>query len=71
MTRSEPLGLGLVGCGGFGRFALAAVVDLPGVEVRAVTDVDPDRAAAVAAAFGAPASSRKWKACSLSRRWTW
>ena len=53
MTRSELLGLGVVGCGGFGRFALASVVDLPGVEVRAVTDVDPDRAASVAAAFGA------------------
>jgi predicted dehydrogenase len=45
--------LGLVGCGGFGRFALGAVVDLSGIDVRAVTDVDPDRAAAVAAAFGA------------------
>jgi predicted dehydrogenase len=53
MTRSELLGLGVVGCGGFGRFALACVVDLPGVEVRAVTDVDPDRAASVAAEFGA------------------
>ena len=53
MTASKPLGLGLVGCGGFGRFALAAVADLPGVEVRAVTDVDPDRAGAVAAEFGA------------------
>jgi predicted dehydrogenase len=53
VTLSEPLGLGLVGCGGFGRFALAAVADLPGIDVRAVTDVDPDRAAAVAATFGA------------------
>ena len=52
MMRAELFGLGLVGCGGFGRFALAAVVDLAGVEVRAVTDVDPDRAAAVAATFG-------------------
>jgi predicted dehydrogenase len=53
VTVSEPLGLGLVGCGRFGRFALGAVVDLPGIDVRAVTDVDSGRAAAVAAVFGA------------------
>jgi predicted dehydrogenase len=53
MTVSKPLGLGLVGCGGFGRFVLAAVADVPGVDVRAVTDVDPDRAVAVAAGSGA------------------
>jgi hypothetical protein len=28
MTVAIPLGLGLEGCGGFGRFALAAIVDL-------------------------------------------
>jgi predicted dehydrogenase len=53
MTASQPLGVGLVGCGGFGRFALAAITDLPGVDVRLVTDLDPDRATAVAVASGA------------------
>jgi predicted dehydrogenase len=53
MTAPQPLGVGLAGCGGFGRFALAAVADLPGVDARLVTDLDPDRAAAVAAASGA------------------
>jgi predicted dehydrogenase len=53
MTAPQPLGVGLAGCGGFGRFAMAAITDLPGVDVRLVTDVDLDRAAAVAAASGA------------------
>ena len=70
MTASKPLGLGLVGCGGFGRFALAAVAELPGIDVQAVTDVDPDRAAAAAAAFGASVIPGR-EACSLSPRWTW
>jgi predicted dehydrogenase len=53
MTASQPLGVGLAGCGGFGRFALAAITDLPGVDVRLVTDLDPARAAAAAATSGA------------------
>ena len=53
MTALQPLGVGLVGCGSFGRFTLAAIADLPEVEARLVTDVDPDRAAAVATASGA------------------
>ncbi len=57
MTGSTPapLGLGLVGCGRFGSFCLAAAADLPGTAVIAVTDVDPERAASVAAAHEARA----------------
>ncbi|MDQ2933519.1 MAG: Gfo/Idh/MocA family oxidoreductase [Chloroflexota bacterium] len=50
-----PLGLGLVGCGRFGTFCLAAAADLPSIIAVAVTDVDPDRAAGLAAAHGARA----------------
>ncbi|MDQ2940900.1 MAG: Gfo/Idh/MocA family oxidoreductase [Chloroflexota bacterium] len=52
---TPPLGLGLVGCGRFGTFCLAAAADLPSTITVAVTDVDPDRAARVAAAHGARA----------------
>jgi predicted dehydrogenase len=53
MTDSQRLGVGLVGCGGFGRFVMAAVADLPGVEPRFVTDADPSHAVATAKASGA------------------
>jgi predicted dehydrogenase len=35
-----PLGLGMVGCGGFGAFSLAVYTSMPGVRVVAVTDSD-------------------------------
>ncbi len=44
---ASPLGLGLIGCGGFGRFLLASTAELPTVRLAAVTD--PDAAAATAA----------------------
>jgi len=47
--------LGLVGCGRFGTFCLAAATDLPGAITVAVTDVEPDRAVSVARAHGARA----------------
>ncbi len=50
-----PLGLGLVGCGRFGTFCLAAAADLPGTIAVAVTDVESVRAACVATAHGARA----------------
>jgi predicted dehydrogenase len=50
-----PLGLGLVGCGRFGSFCLASAADLRSTTAIAVTDVDPDRAAGVAAAHRARA----------------
>ncbi len=50
-----PLGLGLVGCGRFGAFCLAAIADLPDAAVVAVTDVDSERASDLAIAHDARA----------------
>jgi len=47
---SAPLGLGLVGTGGFGAFCLEAYGEMPEVAVVAVADVDLARARAVAPA---------------------
>ncbi len=53
MTKGAPvLGLGLLGCGAFGGFLLAAVADLPGVRITACADPDPRRAAELARAHG-------------------
>ncbi|MFF4915054.1 Gfo/Idh/MocA family protein [Streptomyces tendae] len=52
---TAPLGLGLVGCGGFGAFLLDAVADLPGLRPVAVADPDPRRAAALGRRHGVPA----------------
>jgi predicted GH43/DUF377 family glycosyl hydrolase/predicted dehydrogenase len=45
------LGLGLVGCGGFGRFCLEAYRHVPGLRLVAVHDTDPARLTATAADF--------------------
>ncbi len=45
---SEPLGVGLVGAGGFGVFCIAAFQEMPEVAVTAVADVDRRRAEAAA-----------------------
>jgi predicted dehydrogenase len=37
---TAPVGLGMVGCGGFGAFTLAVYTSMPDVRVFAVTDVD-------------------------------
>ncbi|AEM81944.1 Gfo/Idh/MocA family protein [Streptomyces violaceusniger] len=49
------LGLGLVGCGGFGAYVLDAVADLPGLRPAAVADPDPVRARALGERHGVPA----------------
>lgn len=53
MNPAEPLGLGLVGAGGFAQFVLSAAADLPEVRVLTVTDTDPDRAERLANGCGA------------------
>ncbi len=51
------LGLGLVGCGGFGRFCLEAYRNVPGLRLVAASDNDPTRLAATADDFGLTAYS--------------
>ena len=51
------LGLGLVGCGGFGRVCLEAYRGVPGLRLVAASDNDPARLAATAADFGLTAYS--------------
>lgn len=55
MTSAPPLGLGVVGTGGFARFVLSAATSLADVRVVAVTDVVAGRAAQVAATCRAEA----------------
>ncbi|MET7318523.1 hypothetical protein ABZX83_24740 [Streptomyces thermoviolaceus] len=52
---TTPLGLGLVGCGGFGAFLLDAVAGLPGLRPVAVADPDPERAGALGQRHAVPA----------------
>ncbi|MER7943837.1 MULTISPECIES: Gfo/Idh/MocA family protein [unclassified Streptomyces] len=52
---TAPLGLGLVGCGGFGAYVLDAVAGLPGLRPTAVADPDPVRAKALGERHGVPA----------------
>lgn len=55
MTR---LGVALVGAGGFGGFIAEATSALPRIAFRAVADVDPDRAASLAARLGSRSVER-------------
>jgi len=48
----EPLGLGLIGYGGFGRFCLEVYAAMPELRVVAVADVDGDRRREAADRFG-------------------
>ena len=57
---SAPLGLGLVGAGRFAGFLAAAAADVPGLELRAVSDPDAGRAGALATEHGVPAA-RRWQ----------
>ncbi|MFD8567289.1 Gfo/Idh/MocA family protein [Streptomyces sp. NPDC059639] len=50
-----PLGIGLVGCGGFAEFVLDAAAGLPGLRLAAVADPSAERAARLGARHGVPA----------------
>ncbi|MBO1330319.1 Gfo/Idh/MocA family protein [Streptomyces sp. VRA16 Mangrove soil] len=50
-----PLGIGLVGCGGFAEFVLDAAVGLPGLRLAAVADPSAERAARLGERHGVPA----------------
>jgi len=53
----RPLGMGLVGVGGFGLFCLAAFAEMPEIKVAAAADSDPARAQK-AAPYGARVYAR-------------
>jgi predicted dehydrogenase len=55
---TAPLGVGLVGAGGFARFLANAISDLPDVRVVAVADEDPARAGRLATTLGAHVVAR-------------
>lgn len=52
-TAAPGIGLGIVGAGGFATFLAGATASLPGVFVRAVTDVRPEAARRLANGHGA------------------
>ena len=51
----NPLGVGLVGAGGFGQFCLESYAAMPGVHIAAIADVDMARAEKLARTFSARA----------------
>jgi len=54
MRDVERLGLGLIGCGGFGRFCLDAYAEMRQVRIAGVADVAAAAAEAAGRAFGVP-----------------
>ena len=46
--RGEALNIGIIGAGGFAAFAVKAFLQIPGVKIRAVTDIDNTMAAQMA-----------------------
>ena len=55
MTNSEPLGLGLIGCGAFGQFCLDAYSSIDCVKAVAVADVRAEAAESFGKTFSVPA----------------
>ncbi len=53
--QTAEIGIGLIGCGGFGEFCLDAFSDLPGVRPAAVADVVKQAADRLGERFGVPA----------------
>jgi len=51
---NRTIGLGAIGCGGFGLFALEHFVQVPGIELVAVADARPEAVRAAAERFGVP-----------------
>lgn len=57
MSNSKPLRLGLIGCGGFGRFCLEAYLRLDSVRIAAVADSRVESAEQFSRDFSVPAFS--------------
>ncbi len=53
-TQKAHLGLGLLGCGAFGRFCLREFATMPGLRAAAVADTIPEAARATGEEFGIP-----------------
>ncbi|CAN5195829.1 hypothetical protein BH11ACT6_BH11ACT6_60340 [soil metagenome] len=51
-TEHQPLGIGVIGCGGFGLFALQQFVQVPGVHLAAMAATDRPAAQAAAKRYG-------------------
>jgi predicted homoserine dehydrogenase-like protein len=51
-TRSGPIGVALIGAGKFGSMFLTQVPTMPGIAVRAIADLSPDRVAASLSSLG-------------------
>jgi predicted homoserine dehydrogenase-like protein len=50
--RSGPIGVALIGAGKFGSMFLAQVPSMPGIAIRAIADLDPERACARLSGLG-------------------
>jgi len=57
IVTEESFGLGLIGCGSFGRFCLRAFDSMPGVRAAAVTGILPEPARRTGEEFGLPVCS--------------
>jgi predicted dehydrogenase len=53
-NQSRPLGVGVIGCGGFGLFALQQFAQVPGVKLVGVAGTHREAARAAARRFGLP-----------------
>jgi predicted dehydrogenase len=54
MTAARAIGVGVIGCGGIGRWHAKNLVQLPGIRLVALADSDPSARDAAARAFGVP-----------------
>ncbi|MCP4374948.1 MAG: Gfo/Idh/MocA family oxidoreductase [bacterium] len=57
MSNTQPLGLGLIGCGAFGEFCLGAYSEIDCVKLAAVSDLRSEAANAFGTKFSVPAYS--------------
>lgn len=53
-TEQRRVGIGIVGCGGFGLFALEQFVKIPGVQLVGMAGTYPDAANIAVRRFGLP-----------------
>jgi predicted dehydrogenase len=54
ITNQEPVGIGVIGCGGFGLYAVQQFTQLPGVSLVGIASSYPEAARAATRRFGVP-----------------